>query len=406
MFGKKKIGERKSKPQKTTGSKNGLRFEYDDVKWTVDVKDEVTGMLVTGDKADEAAARIVAALKTTGWKTIMLDAVGSGMVSNTTVGEKATNRDEAIKTLKGMSTDVLAVMQTIMRNKVNGEDAHGANGPLLVINGFYPVAEDSSAKAEDGGKAADRLDKLSGESKDFLASTLDLEKADAVSNVLDAVSDLDAEGKAAGKYAIASMTAMKAGSGAKLPEINDDRVRVAVSTVINGYGDGDLKEWVMSLPRTSLTLQTAISLLSVANDAELGLGLPGQESGKVAKQYLTVLANMLHESQSSREDEVYDLVTAMMRMSATTGLRTLIVSPKPVFRDLHSLLPSVQARVIAGDLEPFDQWVTSSSADAGVDYGVGDLTIVSPADYGLFNMSRGTARSASMPLDRTQIMMV
>lgn len=150
MFGKK-IGDRKSKAPKSTGSKNGLRFEYDDVRWTIDVDGEVTGMLVTGDRADEAAARIISALKTTGWKTIMLDAVGSGMTSSTVVDEKATDRAEALKALKGVSSDTLAVLGGIMGKAAGGMEARAVGGPLLVINGFYPKenAEDATAHVDD-----------------------------------------------------------------------------------------------------------------------------------------------------------------------------------------------------------------------------------------------------------------
>lgn len=403
MFGKK-IGDRKSKAPKSTGSKNGLRFKYDDVRWTIDVDGEVTGMLVTGDRADEAAARIVSALKTTGWKTIMLDAVGSGMTSSTAVDEKATDRAEALKALKGVSSDTLAVLGGIMSKAAGGMEARAVGGPLLVINGFYPKenAEDATAHVDD-----ETVGKIVSESRQALVGVLGEEKAAAVDEILDSHTELSAEGKAAGRHAIAAALAAGGHDAAtSAPSIGDSATRAAVSAVLDHYMDGDLRAWVMKLPRTGLVLQAAISLLLATIDGELDLDLPGRGSDRQLTQCLTVLANMLREASASEDDEVYDLVATIMRIAKDTGLRTLVVSPKPEFKDLHPLIREVQARVIAGDLDPLDQWAAGSSDDSTVDYGVGDLTIVSPADYGLFNMSRGTTRSAKMPLDRTTITMV
>lgn len=400
MFGKK-IGDRKSKAPKSTGSKNGLRFEYDDVRWTIDVDGEVTGMLVTGDRADEAAARIITALKTTGWKTIMLDAVGSGMTSSTIVDEKAVDREEALEALKGVSSDTLAVLGGIMGKAAAGTEARGAGGPLLVLNGFYPKEDaGDDAHVDDEGE-------ITSESRQALIGVLGEEKAAAVDEVLDSRKDLSEEGKAAGRHAIAA--ALAAGDNdatTDAPAIGDSATRAAVSAVLAHYTDGDLRTWVMKLPRTAMVLQAAISLMLATIDDGLDLDLPGRGSGRLLTQCLTVLANMLREASASEDDEVYDLVSTIMRLAKDTGLRTLVVSPKPEFKDLHPLLREVQARVIAGDLDPLDQWVAGSSDDSNVDYGVGDLTIVSPANYGLLNMSRGTTRSAKMPLDRTTITMV
>lgn len=404
MFGKKKNGDRKSKAPKSTGSKNGLRFEYDDVRWTIDVDGEVTGMLVTGDRADEAAARIITALKTTGWKTIMLDAVGSGMTSSTIVDEKATDREEALEALKGVSSDTLAVLGGIMGKAAGGTEARGAGGPLLVLNGFYPKADagDEAAKVDD-----EAVSEITSESRRALAGVLGEEKAAAVDEVLDSRKDLSEEGKAAGRHAIAAaLAAVDHGPATDAPAIGDGATRAAVSAVLAHYTDGDLRAWVMKLPRTVLVLQAAISLMLTTIDDGLDLDLPGRGSGRLLTQCLTVLANMLREAESTEDDEVYDLVSTIMRLAKDTGLRTLVVSPKPEFKDLHPLLREVQARVIAGDLDPLDQWVAGSSDDSNVDYGVGDLTIVSPANYGLLNMSRGTTRSAKMPLDRTTITVV
>lgn len=403
MFGKK-IGDRKSKAPKSTGSKNGLRFEYDDVRWTIDVDGEVTGMLVTGDRADEAAARIISALKTTGWKTIMLDAVGSGMTSSTVVDEKATDRAEALKALKGVSSDTLAVLGGIMGKAAGGMEARAVGGPLLVINGFYPKenAEDATAHVDD-----ETVGKIVSESRQALVGVLGEEKAAAVDEILDSHTELSAEGKAAGRHAIAAALAAGVHDAAtNAPAMGDSATRAAVSAVLDHYMDGDLRAWVMKLPRTGLVLQAAISLLLATIDGELDLDLPGRGSDRQLTQCLTVLANMLREASASEDDEVYDLVATIMRIAKDTGLRALVVSPKPEFKDLHPLIREVQARVIAGDLDPLDQWAAGSSDDSTVDYGVGDLTIVSPADYGLFNMSRGTTRSAKMPLDRTTITMV
>lgn len=403
MFGKK-IGDRKSKAPKSTGSKNGLRFEYDDVRWTIDVDGEVTGMLVTGDRADEAAARIISALKTTGWKTVMLDAVGSGMTSSTVVDEKASDRAEALKALKGVSSSTLAVLRGVMGKAAGGVEARAVGGPLLVINGFYPKENAEDATAHVDGEA---VDKIISESRQALVGVLGEEKAAAVDEILDSHTELSEEGKAAGRHAIAAALAAEGHDAAtSVPAIGDSATRAAVSAVLDRYTDGDLRAWVMRLPRTGLVLQAAISLLLATIDGELDLDLPGRGSDRLLTQCLTVLANMLREASDSEDDEVYDLVATIMRIAKDTGLRTLVVSPKPEFKDLHPLLREVQARVIAGDLDPLDQWVASSSDDSTVDYGVGDLTIVSPANYGLFNMSRGTTKSAKMPLDRTTITMV
>ena len=405
LFGKKKNSERKSKPQKTTGTNSGLRFEYDDVRWTVDVENEVTGLLVTGSKADEAGARIISALKTTGWKTIMLDALGEGMTSNATVDEKATDRRTAARALQSVSGDVLSLMKAAMSS--SGSDVAGANGPILILNGFYPKSDAAETSSSDGQDKASALEAASKNAHDALSNAVGLDKAKEIEAVIDGNDDLDDAGKAAGKYAVAMYAASADKTVDSLPGIGDDGLGVAVSTVLDGYDGDDLKTWVMSLPRVALTLRTAIALLSATSEVDLGLG--ARDSGsRVVKQCLVVLANLLHglDADDSETDEVYDLVTSMMRLSGTTGLRTLVIEPKPVFKDLHPLLPSVQARVIAGDLAAVDGWAAGYSPDSTVDYGVGDLTVVSPADYGLFNMSRGTARSASMPLDRTQIMMV
>lgn len=403
MFGKK-IGDRKSKAPKSTGSKNGLRFEYDDVRWTIDVDGEVTGMLVTGDRADEAAARIISALKTTGWKTVMLDAVGSGMTSSTVVDEKASDRAEALKALKGVSSSTLAALKGVLGKAAGGMEARAVGGPLLVINGFYPKENAENATAHVDGEA---VDKIVSESRQALVGVLGEEKAAAVDEILDSHTELSEEGKAAGRHAIAAALAAEGHDAAtSVPAIGDSATRAAVSAVLDRYTDGDLRAWVMRLPRTGLVLQAAISLLLATIDGELDLDLPGRGSDRLLTQCLTVLANMLREASDSEDDEVYDLVATIMRIAKDTGLRTLVVSPKPEFKDLHPLLREVQARVIAGDLDPLDQWVASSSDDSTVDYGVGDLTIVSPANYGLFNMSRGTTKSAKMPLDRTTITMV
>ena len=403
MFGKK-IGDRKSKAPKSTGSKNGLRFEYDDVRWTIDVDGEVTGMLVTGDRADEAAARIISALKTTGWKTVMLDAVGSGMTSSTVVDEKASDRAEALKALKGVSSSTLAALKGVLGKAAGGVEARAVGGPLLVINGFYPKENAENATAHVDGEA---VGKIVSESRQALVGVLGEEKAAAVDEILDSHTELSEEGKAAGRHAIAAALAAEGHDTAtSVPAIGDSATRAAVSAVLDRYTDGDLRAWVMKLPRTGMVLQAAISLLLATIDGELDLDLPGRGSDRLLTQCLTVLANMLREASDSEDDEVYDLVATIMRIAKDTGLRTLVVSPKPEFKDLHPLLREVQARVIAGDLDPLDQWVASSSDDSTVDYGVGDLTIVSPANYGLFNMSRGTTKSAKMPLDRTTITMV
>lgn len=403
MFGKK-IGDRKSKAPKSTGSKNGLRFEYDDVRWTIDVDGEVTGMLVTGDRADEAAARIISALKTTGWKTVMLDAVGSGMTSSTVVDEKASDRAEALKALKGVSSSTLAALKGVLGKAAGGVEARAVGGPLLVINGFYPKEDAENATAHVDGEA---VGKIVSESRQALVGVLGEEKAAAVDEILDSHTELSEEGKAAGRHAIsAALAAGGHDAATNAPAIGDSATRAAVSAVLDRYTDGDLRAWVMKLPRTGLVLQAAISLLLATIDGELDLDLPGRGSDRLLTQCLTVLANMLREASDSEDDEVYDLVATIMRIAKDTGLRTLVVSPKPEFKDLHPLLREVQARVIAGDLDPLDQWVASSSDDSTVDYGVGDLTIVSPANYGLFNMSRGTTKSAKMPLDRTTITMV
>lgn len=403
MFGKK-IGDRKSKAPKSTGSKNGLRFEYDDVRWTIDVDGEVTGMLVTGDRADEAAARIISALKTTGWKTVMLDAVGSGMTSSTVVDEKASDRAEALEALKGVSSSTLAALKGVLGKAAGGVEARAVGGPLLVINGFYPKEDAENATAHVDGEA---VGKIVSESRQALVGVLGEEKAAAVDEILDSHTELSEEGKAAGRHAIAAALAAEGHDAAtSVPAIGDSATRAAVSAVLDRYTGGDLRAWVMKLPRTGLVLQAAISLLLATIDGELDLDLPGRGSDRLLTQCLTVLANMLREASDSEDDEVYDLVATIMRIAKDTGLRTLVVSPKPEFKDLHPLLREVQARVIAGDLDPLDQWVASSSDDSTVDYGVGDLTIVSPANYGLFNMSRGTTKSAKMPLDRTTITMV
>lgn len=403
MFGKK-IGDRKSKAPKSTGSKNGLRFEYDDVRWTIDVDGEVTGMLVTGDRADEAAARIISALKTTGWKTVMLDAVGSGMTSSTVVDEKASDRAEALEALKGVSSSTLAALKGVLGKAAGGMEARAVGGPLLVINGFYPKENAENATAHVDGEA---VGKIVSESRQALVGVLGEEKAAAVDEILDSHTELSEEGKAAGRHAIsAALAAGGHDAATSVPAIGDSATRAAVSAVLDRYTDGDLRAWVMKLPRTGLVLQAAISLLLATIDGELDLDLPGRGSDRLLTQCLTVLANMLREASDSEDDEVYDLVATIMRIAKDTGLRTLVVSPKPEFKDLHPLLREVQARVIAGDLDPLDQWVASSSDDSTVDYGVGDLTIVSPANYGLFNMSRGTTKSAKMPLDRTTITMV
>lgn len=403
MFGKK-IGDRKSKAPKSTGSKNGLRFEYDDVRWTIDVDGEVTGMLVTGDRADEAAARIISALKTTGWKTVMLDAVGSGMTSSTVVDEKASDRAEALEALKRVSSSTLAALKGVLGKAAGGVEARAVGGPLLVINGFYPKENAENATAHVDGEA---VGKIVSESRQALVGVLGEEKAAAVDEILDSHTELSEEGKAAGRHAIAAALAAEGHDAAtSVPAIGDSATRAAVSAVLDRYTDGDLRAWVMKLPRTGLVLQAAISLLLATIDGELDLDLPGRGSDRLLTQCLTVLANMLREASDSEDDEVYDLVATIMRIAKDTGLRTLVVSPKPEFKDLHPLLREVQARVIAGDLDPLDQWVASSSDDSTVDYGVGDLTIVSPANYGLFNMSRGTTKSAKMPLDRTTITMV
>ena len=85
-------------------------------------------------------------------------------------------------------------------------------------------------------------------------------------------------------------------------------------------------------------------------------------------------------------------------------MRTVIIAPEPDLEALAEVMPSIDVRVIAGDLEPSDSWAAGVLNEEDIiDYGSGDLQGVSLAKIGRLRSSIGTLRSPLMKSSYTMI---
>ena len=400
MFGFKKK-DKKRKTASKTGVKHGICFAQNDMKWILD-QSIVKNFLVIGDKADEAGSKILTALRQNGWKTVLLTDVESGLVSSSPNDEKATDLDSAIRTLEDLQS------QTALRFMTADHDSTALDdSTLLVVNGRFDEPDADHTITDD--TVDDSYENDLKESADKLVDTVGVETAGKTEEIITADKSLDDEGAAVGRWAIMLLNDLYS-NGSKSIIPSSGKMKTLAGQLASWTEEIELAQ-LLGIARQDLIYAEALKVL-LQCDSRIGLPWVPIASDKkeLEAALLSVSASIgdlrasAAESKITAHGKLWGIVAVLARMTSTTGVHVLVIEDKPSITDLNETLRGVQARVIAGELRPEDSWAMGVVKDEHVDYGAGDLTIVSTVDRGLRGC--GTEISPSFMLDRTQVSMI
>lgn len=193
----------------------------------------------------------------------------------------------------------------------------------------------------------------------------------------------------------------------KLP-LPEDPVIIQSTDALQSRENEDLVSWAERLAQDPVTAQAALAL----TQCDSRLGLPWDPVGgfEDRQKAIRVLKNAVEAGRESSAIHMTPLqrlwadVATLMRLSRETGMRTVIIAPEPDLEALAEVMPSIDVRVIAGDLEPSDSWAAGVLNEEDIiDYGSGDLQVVSLAKIGRLRSSIGTLRSPLMKSSYTMI---
>lgn len=399
MFGFKKK-DKKRKTASKTGVKHGICFTQNDTKWVLDPS-IVKNFLVVGDKADEAGSKILTALRQNGWKTILLTDVEDGLVANSPNDVKATDLNHAIKALEDLQSQTALRFIAASHDSISLDDS-----TLLVVNGRFDETDSNVTITDE--TVDDAYEKDLEESASKLIDTIDAITAGRIEEIITADKSLDDEGAAVGRWAVMLLDDLYSG-GSKNVIPSSVKMKTLAGQLSSWTEEIELSQ-LLGIARQDLVYAEALKVLLQCDSR---IGLPWTPIARDKKELDTALLSVtasigdLKEadavSKTTAHDKLWSIIAVLARMTSTTGVHVLIIEDKPSITDLNGVLRGIQARVIAGELQPGDSWVMGTVRDEQVDYGSGDLTVVSTVDRGW--RGRGTEISPSFMLDRTQIFM-
>lgn len=400
MFGFKKK-DKKHKTASKTGVKHGVCFAQNDTKWTLDPS-IVKNFLVVGDKADEAGIKILTALRQNGWKTILLTDKENGLVANSPNDVKTTDLDTAIRTLEDLQS------QTALRFITAGHESTALDdSTLLVVNGQFDEPGGDSAVVDD--EIDDSYENDLKDSAGKLVDVVGAGTAGKIEEIITADKSLDDEGAAVGRWAVMLLDDLYSNGGKNIIP-SSGKMKTLAGQLASWTEEIELAQ-LLGIARQDLVYAEALKVL-LQCDSRIGLPwVPIASDKKELDAALLSVAASIGDLKASEADskitaheKLWGIIAILARMTSTTGVHVLVIEDKPSITDLNETLRGVQARVIAGDLRPEDSWAMGVVKDEHVDYGSGDLAVVSTVDRGL--RGRGTEISPSFMLDRTQISMI
>lgn len=447
-----KYKPKKKNAQTFTGWTHGLAFKDDKINWTIPL-DSLHGILVVGSKADDIGSRVIKALAQTSDEAMTIDFQGEGLTSLNTSSNTAENLKEATDLLARIKQDLLHTLQSklsdssktsmldgILRSSGSSDSSpqEFSKSPLLVINGLKPRdlnefapsdtnTEDKESNGEVGLPLKPDLDASIEEisaSREALSELADNDLMEAIENVIKAARTdtvpavivrwslvlritealrkmTPEELEAAGHEGIVT------NDNDKLP-LPEDPLIIQSIDALQSRENEDLVSWAERLARDSVTAQAALALTQC--DSRLGLPwdpIGGFEDRQKAIRVLKNAVEAGRESSTIRMTPLQRLwadVATLMRLSRETGMRTVIIATEPDLEALAEVMPSIDVRVIAGDLKSSDSWVAGVLNEGDIiDYGSGDLQVVSLAKIGRLRSSIGTLRSPFMKSSYTMI---
>lgn len=448
-----KYKPKKRNAQASTGWSHGLAFKDDKINWVIPL-DSLHGILVVGSKADDIGSRVVKAIGQTSDEVMTIDFRGEGLTNLNASDNTAISLKEATDLLGKIKQDFLHSLQAklsadhtkshmfggILRSSGFGDDLpqESSSSPLLVINGLKPrdlnefapsdtSIEDKESNGEVGSPAEPDLDasiEEIGASREALGELVDNDLMNSIENVIKAarIDTIPAvivrwslvlritealrrmtpeELEAAGHEGIAT------DDNGKLP-LPEDPVIIQSTDALQSRENEDLVSWAERLAQDPVTAQAALAL----TQCDSRLGLPWDPVGgfEERQKAIHVLKNAVEVGRESSAVHMTPLqrlwadVATLMRLSRETGMRTVIIAPEPDLEALAEVMPSIDVRVIAGDLEPSDSWAAGVLNEEDIiNYGSGDLQVVSLAKIGRLRSSIGTLRSPLMKSSYTMI---
>lgn len=432
----KSMGLFKSKPKKRnaqadTGYRHGLAFIDDKTRWVIP-DDGMRGILVTGSKADEVGSRVVKALSSDGDDCVTIDFMGEGLSSMNASSETAIDLPEANALLAKLKNEALSIMQVRASEESNGnglldkfrgtQSEYHPSAPLLVINGLEPRGEqwdDADAPAHDdvlGEPERPNLDasiEAIGVSREALGEMVEPEVASNIELSIKA-SMIDTMPAVLVRWSIVlRLTGEPSSDGdnsVKLP-VPEDPVIVDGIEMLRRHEGESFMAWAQRASTDDLTAQSALALTQC--DSRIGLPWDADGSPDERAEGIRVLKRAVDSQRSHNERRMTPLqrlwsdVATLMRLSDSTGMRTVVIAREPELDALAEVMPSIGARVIAGTLPDGDAWVAGTMNEPDItEYGTGDLQVVSTAKIGRFKSSTGTLRSPFMRTDMTTIDLV
>lgn len=426
MFGFKKT-PKKMIAQHDTGYRHGLAFINNDTRWVV--APPFNGILVVGPNSDSVGSRLVNTLLSVSNDVRMIDFKGTGLVSGMDI-RKAT-------TLASVSTMVKDLHSRLLSNDASdvpvGNDGpqSPASGdyPLLVINGLHP---EEDAHGEWGiPRQHDTVDELgvpkrpdldasmldAGYSRETLTDVVGDDIAISVENAIMACK-VDTQPAVLVRWAILDRLSRTHGEFRMLEQVNDvtppDNAIILESIEELKMEPGEsVMDWARRQCDYSPATMQAALVLTQCDDR---IGLPWKPMGdedarREAIQYIRGRMSSYDAIMDDREltplQKLWSDIATIMRLSDTLKVRVVIVCEEPSLDALADVLQSVQVRVIAGQLAKKDEWAEGTVNENEImDYGTGDMQVVSKAKIGRFHTTAGTLRSPRMYADTTRITII
>lgn len=441
---------KKRNAQASTGWTHGLAFKDDKTNWVIPL-DSIHGVLVTGSKADDIGSRVVKALAQDSGEVMAIDFKGEGSTSLNANATTAIDLKEAEELLAKIKQDTLASLQeklteTIDRRKtpLSGIVGSGKSGqdpvapPLLVINGLKPrdlkefAPEDHNPTDDaDGGEVGiqarpdlDASIESIGASREALEELVDNDLMETVENAIKAAR-IDTVPAVVVRWSLvlrlteaiqrmtpeeleeAGLKGIIVDDGRKLP-VPEDPVVIRAVEALRFHDGEDLASWEERLEHDPVTAQAALAL----TQCDSRIGLPWDPVGGFEERQKAIrsLKTAVDAGRAGRERTLTPMqslwadVATLMRLSRETGMKTVIVAEEPDLEALAEVMPSIEVRVVAGDLKPSDSWAAGVMNEGDItEYGSGDLQVVSLAKIGRFKTSLGTLRSPFMRSSYTMI---